>query len=310
MIDDIMSSIEKPSMQGLQQLSAFAATARHGGFAAAAREAGVAPSTLAKAVARLERTLGVRLFNRTTRQVRLTADGERLFERCQRVLAELAALQSEASGARSVVTGELRIATPVCYGKRFVLPRLARLREAHPELRFDVRLSDTYVDLLQQGIDLAVRIGALRDSALVARRVDTQNLLLCASPGYLARRGEPRRIEDLARHDAIVFRLPSTGRDRPWQFRQRGAAIEIQPSRALLVSETEALAEAARLGAGICQLPDNVVDRAIAAGELVELLHGARPAPMPINLVYPSGRLLPARLRVVIDALRDPRGRG
>lgn len=297
-------------MQGLQQLSAFAATARHGGFAIAARELGVAPSTLAKAVGRLERTLGVRLFHRTTRQVRLTADGSRLFERCQRVLAELGEMQAEASGARATVSGELRLSAPVCYGKRFVLPRLAWLREQHPQLRFDVRLSDSFVDLLQQGIDLAVRIGTLQDSALVARRIDSQQLLLVASPAYLARRGEPRRIDDLARHDAIVFRMPSTGRDRPWQFRQRGETLELRPERALLVSETEGLADAARLGAGICQLPDNVVDRALHAGELVELLPASRPAPMPIHLVHASARLVPARLRVALDALRDPRGRG
>ena len=309
MIPDMMSSIDRPSMQGLQQLTAFAATARHGGFALAARESGVAPSTLAKAVARLERTLGLRLFHRTTRQVRLTADGERLFERCQRVLAELAALQAEASGARAVIGGELRLAAPVLYAKRHVLPRLARLREQHPQLRFDVRLSDSFADLLQQGIDLAVRIGPLHDSALVARRIDSQHLVLCASPAYLARHGAPRRIEDLPRHDAIVFRLPSSGRERPWQFRQRGGIIELQPARALLLSDTEALAEAAKLGAGLCQLPDNVVDRELASGELVELLPASRPPPMPIHLVHPSGRLVPARLRVALDALGAPRSR-
>lgn len=296
-------------MQGLQQFVAFAETAKHGGFAAAARELGTAPSTLAKAVARLETALGVKLFHRTTRQVRLTPDGERLFGRCQRVLAEVEDLQAEASGTRAQPGGTLRIDAPVFYGKHFVLPLLAGLQQRHPRLQIDLRLSDAHADLVRDGIDLALRIGALRDSTLVARRVDRQQLLLCASPAYIAARGMPRSIEDLAGHAAIVFRLPSSGRDRPWQLRQRGTEVTLAPRAQLRVDDGEGLVEALKLGIGLCQLPDMMVQAELQRGELVELLPSCRPEPMPIHIVYPSGRLLPQRVRVALEALEALRRR-
>jgi len=296
-------------VQGLQQFIAFAETAKHGGFAAAAREQGVAPSTLAKAVARLEATLGVKLFHRTTRQVRLTPDGERLYQRCQRVLAEVEDLQAEASGTCASPSGTLRIDAPAFYGKRFVTPLLAGLRQRHPQLQIDLRLSDAYVDLVREGVDLALRIGRLRDSTLVARRVDKQQLLLCASPAYLEARGTPRRIEDLAGHDAVVFRLPTSGRDRPWQLRQRGSPLEWVPRAQVRIDDGEGLVEALKLSMGLCQLPDMMVQGELERGELVELLPSCRPEPMPIHIVYPSGRLLPERVRVAIEALEALRQR-
>ena len=296
-------------MQGLQQYLAFTETAKHGGFAAAARELGLAPSTLAKAVGRLEAGLGVKLFHRTTRQVTLTPDGERLFNRCQRVLAEVEDLQAEAAGTRAEPAGSLRIDMPVFYGKRFVMPLLADLQRRHRALRMDLRLTDLQVDLVRDGVDLAVRIGQLRDSTLVAKRIDQQELVLCASPAYLQTHGTPRRIQDLASHTAVVFRLPSSGRDRPWQFRQRGKPVEIAPVAGIRISETEGLLEALKLGMGICQVPDMLVKDELDRGELCELLPSRRPEPMPIHLVYPSGRLMPARVRAAINVLEGLRQR-
>lgn len=296
-------------MPGLEQFMAFAETAKHGGFAAAARAQGVTPSTLAKAVGRLEQELGVRLFHRTTRQVQLSADGERLYQRCQRVLEEVEALRSEASGTRAAPQGELLVSAPVFYGRRFVMPLLCKLTQQYPGLRLEIRLTDLWVDLVREGVDLAVRIGHLRDSSLVARRVDQQSLVLCASASYLAERGTPRRIEELAEHDAVTFRLPSTGRDRPWQLRQRGVAVELQPRSRLRVTETEGLVSALKLGMGLCQLPDMLVQDEIASGELIEVLPSCRPAVMPISVVYASGRLVPARVRAAVSALEPLRRR-
>ncbi len=290
-------------MQGLQQYLAFAETAKHGSFAAAARELGGAPSSLAKAVARLEASLGVKLFHRTTRQVSLTPDGERLFERCQRVLAEVENLHAEASGTRALPAGTLRIDLPIVYGKRFVLPALAELVRKHPALQLDVRLSDAYVDLVRDGIDLAVRVGPLQDSSLVARRIDRQAMVLCASPKYLAAAGTPRRVEDLATHAAVVFRMPTSGRNRAWALRQRGTPVEIQPATRVRISDGEGLIEALKLGLGLGQVPDYMVENELARGQLVEVLSSCRPEPLPINVVYPSGRLLPARVRAAIDVL-------
>ncbi len=295
-------------MQGLQQYVAFNATAKHGGFAAAAREQGVTPSTLAKAVARLETELGVKLFHRTTRQVRLTPDGERLHERCRRVLAEVENLHADALGSRSAPSGVLRINMPAFYGKRFVMPLLVDLVRQFPALQLDLRFSDKFADLVSENLDLAVRIGTLGDSSLVARKIDQQQLILCAAPRYLDSRGTPRRLEDLAGHDAIAFRLPTSGRQRPWQLKQRGAAVELLPIPRIFVNDTESLVDALKTGVGLCQVPDNLVEREIGRGELIEILPSNRPEPMPISIVYQSGRLLPARVRVaieVLDALRQ-----
>jgi LysR family transcriptional regulator for bpeEF and oprC len=294
-------------MKGLQQFAAFAGTARHGSFAAASRELGTSPSTLAKAVGRLEASLGVKLFHRTTREVRLTPDGERLFERCHRVLAEVEELEADAAGARSVPSGTLRIDAPIVYGKRVVIPLLADLMRTHPALQLDLRLQDAYADMVRDRVDIAVRVGALQDSTLIARRIDRQGLVLCASRAYVAQRGMPRRIADLAAHAAVVFRMPSSGRDRPWQFRQRGAPIVLTPTSRVRIDDGEGLVEAVRAGLGLCQLPDYMVADAIADGSLVEVLPSFRPEPMPISAVCLSGRLLPARVRVALDALASLR---
>jgi DNA-binding transcriptional LysR family regulator len=291
-------------MHGLQQYVAFAETARHGSFAAAARTLGTVPSTLAKAVARLEGELGVRLFHRTTRQVTLTADGERLYAHCLRLLAEVEALKAQASGTRQEPAGTLRIDMPIFYGKYVVMPVLAQLVHRHPALRLDVRLQDGYVDLVQEGVDLAVRVGRLDDSTLVARRMDQQVLVLCGSPAYLAARGAPADVAALAGHSAIAFRMPTSGRHRPWQFLDDGRPVEMPPPNVVArVNDGEGMVEAARLGLGLCQVPDYMAAAALARGELVELLPSGRPPPMPISVVHPGGRLLPARVCVALEAL-------
>ncbi|HSN34379.1 MAG TPA: LysR family transcriptional regulator [Ideonella sp.] len=294
-------------MQGLQQFVAFAETAKHGSFAAAARELGSAPSTLAKAVSRLEAALGVKLFHRTTRQVSLTPDGERLFHRCQRVLAEVDDLKAEAAGTRTAPAGALRISLPIVYGKRVLMPLLARLVERHPGLQLDIRLEDGYVDLVRDGFDLAVRVGALRDSTLVARRFASQTLLLVGSPDYLERHGTPRSIEALSGHAATVFCQPSDRRLRPWQLRARGKPIELHPPARVRVNDGEGMVEAVCLGLGLGQLPNYMVEDQIADGRLVELLPSCRPPPQAISAVYPSGRLVPPRVRVVLERLDELR---
>jgi DNA-binding transcriptional LysR family regulator len=296
-------------MQGLQQFLAFAQTARRNSFAAAARDLGESPSTLAKSVARLEAALGVKLFHRTTRQVSLTADGERLFHRCERLLAEFEDLKADAAGSRVAPTGVLRVDLPICYGRRYVLPLLAALQCEHPALGLEIRMQDGFSDLVRDGIDLAVRMGELRDSTLVARRIDTQHLVLVASPAYLQAHGTPRRIEELLGHRAVVFRMPATGRSRPWQLRQGRRTVELHPLHTVQIGDTEALGAAACLGLGLCQLPDNIVLDELASGALVEVLAAHRPAPMPIHAVVPSGRLVAPRVRVALAALERLRER-
>lgn len=288
----------------LQQLVAFAETARHGSFAAAAREMGGSPSTLAKAVARLEAALGVRLFHRTTRQVSLTPDGERLHARCERLLAEFDALRDEAAGTGDSVSGLLRVDLPIVLGRSFILPVLAALAREHPRLQLDIRLQDAYADLVRESIDVAVRLGPLKDSSLVAQRVGTQAMALVASPAYLQAHGVPRRLAELERHAAVLFRMPSSGRDRPWHFRQGARDVQVEPPSRVRIGDGEGVVAAAQLGLGLAQVPEYFVRGAIARGELVEVLASLRPAPAPILAVYPAARLVPARVRVFVQALR------
>ena len=296
-------------MNGLQQFVAFAQTARRGSFAAAARDLGQAPSTLAKSVARLELQLGVKLFHRTTRQVSLTADGERLYRRCERVLAEVEDLQAEAAGTRAAPSGTLRIDMGITYGRRVVMPLLARLLHQHPQLQLDVRLQDSYADLVRDGLDLAIRIGALQDSRLVARRIDWQRLVVLASPSYLAAHGTPQRPEDLAKHHIVGFRQPTSGRLRPWQLREGRRTLELHPQPRTQVNDGEGMVAAAAHGLGLMQIPDYMAAEELARGALVEVMSAFRPAPMPISAVMPSMRLMPPRVRVVLEALQGLRER-
>jgi DNA-binding transcriptional LysR family regulator len=296
-------------MSGVEQFIAFAQAARRGSFAEAARDLGSSPSTVAKSVARLEAGLGVKLFHRTTRRVSLTPDGERLFRRCERVLAEVEDLRAEAAGVRAAPSGTLRIDMPITYGRRIVMPLLAALVQRHPGLKLDVRLNDSYADLVREGLDVAVRAGALQDSTLVARRIDWQQIVFVASPHYLSSRGTPKRIEDLARHAAIAFRQPSSGRNRPWQVRQGRRTVELQPEPIAQVSDGEGMVAAAVAGLGVAQVPDYMCTEEFARGQLVELMAALRPPAMPISAVMPSSRLMPPRVKLLLETLETLRER-
>jgi DNA-binding transcriptional LysR family regulator len=161
------------------------------------------------------------------------------------------------------------------------------------------------VDLVKESIDVAVRLGPLRDSSLVAQRIASQSMVLVASRAYLDAQGVPRRLADLSHHTALVFRMPTSGRDRPWQFRQGGRDVELQPPSRIRVNDGEGLAEAVRLGLGIAQLPEYFIRQGLERGELVEVLRSLRPAPQPVLAVYPGARLVPPRVRVFLQELKS-----
>ena len=288
-----------------QQVMAFATAARSGSFAGAARELAQTPSTVAKSINRLECQLGVKLFHRTTRHVSLTPDGQRLFEQCQRILDEVELLRSFAAGARGEPTGTLRIDAPLTYGKRVLVPVIGRLLERHPQLTIDARLSDRFADIVREGLDAVVRIGPLSDSGLVARTVGQQYLVVIAGPGYLENQGRPRSPDDLEQHHCVLFRQPTSGRDRPWQFSVDGVTTELQPPSRLRLGDGEALVEAAINGLGLVQVPDYMAADAINAGRVVEVLREFRAPPLPINVVYRGTRLVPPRVRAFIEALSE-----
>lgn len=284
-------------------LLAFTETAKRKSFADAARELGTAPSTMAKSVGRLEQILGLRLFHRTTRQMTLTPDGERLYERCSRLVADLRELEAEATGVSAKPVGALRIDLPVVFGRELVLPALVRLGQRYPDLELDVRFSDAFVDLVKEGIDLAVRIGDMPDSSLVARRFGSQDWILCASPTYLAGHGNPATPSDLPDHQAILFRMPTTGRDQLWQIQEDGQPRTLRQQGRFKFSDGEAIVRFAEGGFGIAQVPDYMIADSLAAGRLVEVLPRFRAKRAPIYAVMPANRMIPARVRVALEEL-------
>lgn len=297
-------------MSSLRLLLAFTEAAKQGSFAGAARELGLTPSAVAKGVGRLEEELHVRLFQRTTRHIRLTPEGEALYARCRGVLDELEQLQALAADIGHVPSGVLRVDCPIAYGKLVVLPALAELARAHPQLQLDVRLSDRYADLAGEGLDAAIRVGHLEDSSLVARRFDVQRLGVYGAPAYLARRGRPTTPAELDHHERVLFRMPSSGRDRPWQLEEAGRALELRPRARYQVNDGEGLIALATAGLGLVQTPDYMARAALDAGALEEVLEAYRPAPLPISIVYPSARHVPLRLRLLVDHLLAAVGRG
>jgi DNA-binding transcriptional LysR family regulator len=292
-------------MSSASLLLAFTESARHRSFAAAARELGLSPSAVAKGVLRLEQQLGVRLFHRTTRRVGLTPEGEALYERCRRIVDELAALEDVAGRASRSPTGVLRIDAPITYGKQVVLPACGELVRRHPEISLDVRLSDEYADVIAGGLDAVIRVGPIADSRLVARPIDRQQLRVYASPRYLARRGRPQHPNDLAEHECLVFRVPTSGREYAWQFADGRKRVALHPNARYVVNDGEGLAVLAATGLGLAQLPDYMARDAVKARRLVEVLERHAPPPVPISIVFPSNRQVPPRLRAFIDLLAE-----
>ena len=290
-------------MSSVRLLLAFAESAKHGNFAKAARELGLSPSAVAKSVQRLEEELGLRLFHRTTRRVGLTPEGEALFERCRKILDDLAELELAAAHASRAPTGTLRIDAPLTYGRLVVVPAIARIAIAHSELRVDVRLSDRFADVIGGGLDAVIRIGEIADSRLVARMFDVQRIGVFGAPAYFARSGRPRSPDQLAGHECAVFRMPTSGRPRPWQFEVKGKPIELHPEPKYMADDGEGLLRMAAAGLALVQAPDYMARAAMASGELEEVLAPFAPEPLPISIVFPSNRHVPLRLRLLVDAL-------
>lgn len=288
---------------GLQGMTAFAETVRQGSFAAAARELGLSPSAVAKSVARLEADLGLRLLHRTTREVSLTSDGHGVYERCRGIVEAIDALRAQAEGVRGEPSGTLRINAPVTWGKTVLVPLLAVLAARHPKLALDVALTDRYVDLVGEGFDAVVRVGTLRDSSLVARTFGRQELIVVGSPRYLAANGRPASPAALAAHRCLVFRMPTSGRPRPWEFRVEGRPLSLAPATRVTMNDGEALVLAAVEHLGLLQVPAYMAEDEIRTGKLVEVMKSCRPPSMPLSLVYPSSRQMTPRLAVLVAAL-------
>ncbi len=289
-------------MTPLQHLSSFAQTAEHGSFSAAARSLGLTPAAVSKNVARLEVSVGVRLFHRSTRRLTLTEDGERFL---REVEAPLAALQGAVAGvARSdhQAAGTLKVSMGLAFGRSFLVPLLGEFLARHPAVVPDWHFDNRRVDLVGEGFDAAVGGGFDLAEGLVARELAPVHIVAVAAPAYLAGRPLPKNPDDLALLDGIMRRSSPTGRVRPWTLRQRRGDEQPVPCRPRIVfSDPEAIAQAARLGLGVALLPMPFAFPLLQSGELLRVLPGWYSYAGPLSIYYPSRKLLPAKTRVFVE---------
>jgi DNA-binding transcriptional LysR family regulator len=289
-------------MAELQHLLSFTQAAAQGSFSAAARVLGLTPAAVSKNVARLEGELGVRLFQRSTRHLRLTEGGEALL---QQVDGPLASLQTALSGVRrggEAPAGTLKVSMGPGFGRHFLVPLLADFLARYPAVVPDWHFDNRQVNIVGEGFDAAIGGGFELPPGVVARELAPVHIVAVASPAYLADRELPRSPQDLAGFDGIVRRSSPTGRIRPWTLRSRRAAEQVVPCKPRLVfSDPEAMALAARLGLGVALLPMPFAFGPIRSGELVRLLPGWYSDAGPLSLYYPSRRMLPAKTRVFVE---------
>ena len=289
-------------MDRLGAIQVFAQVVETGSFAKAADRLGLSTSAASRYVAELESHLQTRLLNRTTRRVSLTESGRAFYERAVQLLADLAEAEEEASSAAVVPRGTIRLTTSVNFGVRHVAPAIADFLAEHREVRFDVSLSDRVVDLVEEGFDLAIRVGPPGPENLVARKLGETRLVPCASPDYLAKHGAPKAPEDLARHDCFTYEYVSPR--HVWRFRDRsGAERAVRVSGSLHSNNGDLLSEVAARGAGIVFEPAFIVGPDVRAGRLVPLLQDFEPLPLPIYAVYPSRKHLSAKVRRFVEFL-------
>lgn len=291
-------------MESLSGIIAFVHAAEHLSFVAAGRALGLSASAIGKNVARLEDSIGTRLFHRTTRRIALTEEGAVFHERCRRILDDLREAEAMMSEAGRRPRGRLRVSVPTI-GYRFLLPVLPEFRRRYPDIELDIDFSDRLVDLIEEGLDAVIRSGELTDSRLMSRRLGPFRFTLCASPSYLARHGTPRTPWELEDHDCLRFRFPGTKKLQTWQL---AGADNVDPFRRpspLTCNNMEALREAAMAGLGIAYMPDFLARDAVKDGRLITLLEGHLADPGQFSVLWPSNRLATPRLRVFIDYIAE-----
>lgn len=288
-------------MDRLDLLEAFTAVAETGSFSAAAARLGLARALVSKRVAALERRLGARLLARTTRRVGLTGEGEAFLPRARRILAEYREAVDELTHRRGEPRGRLKLAAPMSFAVRHLPAVLASFAERFPALRVELVLEDRFVDLVEDGFDLALRIGDLPDSSLIARLLAPVRLVPCAAPSYLERHGVPREPADLRRHRCLHYGNFSSG--RRWQFERDGRRETVPVDDRFVANNGDFLAAAAEAGFGIVLSPTFIVGDALRAGRLVRVLDGWETPRFALYAVWPPADRPPARVRALVDFL-------
>ncbi|HMM92190.1 LysR family transcriptional regulator [Bradyrhizobium sp.] len=290
-------------MDRLDAMQAFVAVADLRGFTPAARKLGLSPSGVTRLIAALEERLGARLLQRTTRQVTLTDAGARYLERARRILADVEEAEGAVAGERTRPEGQLVISAPVGFGRLHVSAIVTAYLKRYGDVAVDLRLTDRVVNLIEDGVDLAVRIGHLPDSTLVARHVGEMRRLVVASPSYLGERGEPKRPSEIPAHDTIQFGAMTAALD--WRFIEDDSEIRIAGTPRFATNSSDAAIQYAEQGGGLTRVMAYQAAESLRAGRLRIVLAPFEQPAMPIHIVYPTSRLLSAKVRTFIDLVTE-----
>jgi len=290
----------------LEAMVIFAEVVEAEGFTAAARNLGISKSAVSKQVGRLEDHLGVRLLNRTTRRLSVTEAGATYYEACRRVVDEAESAERAVSDLSAAPRGRLKLNAPMSFGFLHLAPAIPAFHARYPQITVDAAMNDRFVDLVEEGFDLAIRIGSLGDSSLVARRLATCHAVLCAAPQYLARRGRPERPEDLADHDCLLY--ANHPNPHEWQLLGPQGPQKVRIDGPLTANNGDVLCRAAVGGMGITRLPTFIVGDQLRSGALEVVLPRFPQAAEGIHAVFPHSRNLSVKVRVFVDFLADSFG--
>jgi DNA-binding transcriptional LysR family regulator len=290
-------------MNKLLQMQVFAEVVRAGSFVSAAEGLGISKAAVSRHVGELEARLNVRLLQRTTRRLSLTEEGQVFHARCIEVLASVGEAEDEVSSQTGTASGQLRISAPTTFGVRHLAPLWGAFRQRHPKVTLDITLADRVVDLVEEGYDLAVRIGRLADSSLVSRKLATTRMVLCASPRYLKAHGTPTHPHDLAGHSVLAYSYWSDKDE--WQFAGPEGPVSVRTQPWLNTNSGDTCRAAALADQGVVLQPSFLVDEDLAAGTLVELMPEFKAVQLGIYAVYPTRKHVPAKVRVLIEFLAE-----
>jgi DNA-binding transcriptional LysR family regulator len=287
-------------MDRIDAMQAFVAVADLQGFAPAARKLGLSPSGVTRSIAALEERLGARLLQRTTRSVTLTDVGMRYLERARRILADIEEAERSAEGERTRPSGRLAVSAPIGFGRLHVSPVMSKYLARYAEVSGELRLSDRMINLVEDGVDLAVRIGHLPDSTLVARHVGEMRRMVVASNAYLKRRGEPKSPQAITSHDTIQF-----GAAPDWRFVEDGRDVRVAPAPRFVTNSADAAIQYAEQGGGLTRVMAYQAEASLKRGRLKIVLAKFEQPALPIHIVYPTSRLLSAKVRAFIDLVTE-----
>ncbi len=292
-------------MNKLQAMEVFVQVVDAGGFTKAADNMHLPKATVSTLVQSLEQALDVKLLHRTTRQVSVTSDGAAYYERCLRILSDVHDAEESLSSRRTNPSGRLRVDASTGIAADIIIPALPDFFARYPDIVLDLGCSDRPVDLIEEGVDCAIRGGELADSSLIARRVGVLNFVTCATPAYLAKHGKPMHPNELAKHRCVNYFSSKTGKTYDWDFSRDGETIQMPTPASLAVNDSKAYIAAGLAGLGIMQMAGYVVAPLLEAGALELVLEDWTSTPLPMHVVYPQNRHLSAKVRVFVEWVAD-----